>query len=125
MNEGSKNLRRLISAVLLVHGLGHTGGYWMLQRSWLSESLSMGSTRWLFVGLWVVASLGFLATSGGLLSRKPWWRQLAVISSLVSLPSALLFYAPNMNLTGALLVDLSVLGGLIWARWPKSEQIVA
>ncbi len=125
MNEGSKNLRRLISAVLLVHGIGHTGGYWMLQRSWLSESLSAGSARWVFIGLWLVAGLGFLATSGGLFYRKSSWRRLAVLSSLVSLPSTLLFYSPNMNLTGALLVDLSVLGGLLWAHWPKSEQIGA
>ncbi len=94
----------------------------MLQGSWLSESLSVGSTRWLFVSLWLAASLGFLAASGGLLARKPWWRQLAVISSLISLPSALLFYSPNMNLTGALLVDMGVLGGLLWAHWPKPEQ---
>lgn len=125
MNNKKINLRRFIAAVLLVHGLGHTGGYWMLQRSWLSDTLASGSARWVFVGLWMAASLGFLATSGGLLSRKPWWRQLAVISSLVSLPSTILFYSPNMNLTGALLVDLSVLGGLLWAHWPKADEVGA
>ncbi len=97
----------------------------MLTRSWLSESLAAVSPRWVFIGLWLLASLGFLTTSAGLFSRKTWWRRTAVISSLISLPSALLFYSPNMNLTGALLVDLSVLGGLLWAHWPKTEQVGA
>ncbi len=125
MNEESKNLRRLITGILLVHGIGHTGGYWMLRQSWLSESLAAGGARWLFVGLWLVAGLGFLAAGGGLLARKPWWRRLAILSALVSLPSTFLYFGPNLNLTGALLVDLGILGGLLWARWPKPTQIGA
>ena len=125
MNAESKNLRRLIAAILLVHGIGHAGGYWMLRQSWLSESLAAGGARWLFVGLWLVAGLGFLTAGGGLLARKPWWRRLAIISSLVSLPSTFLYFGPNLNLTGALLVDLGILGGLLWAHWPKPAQIGA
>ena len=82
----------------------------MLGQSWLSENLAAGSSRWLFIGLWLAAALGFIATGSGLLSRKPWWRRLAVISSLVSLPTTLLFYRPTMNLTGALL-DHAILDG--------------
>lgn len=125
MNSEYKNVRRLISAVLLVHGVGHTGGYWMLRQSWLGGSLSESSVRWIFISLWLAAGLGFMASGSGLLTRKAWWRRLAVLSSLVSLPSTLLFFSPNLNLTGALLVDLGILSGLLWARWLKVDQLGA
>jgi hypothetical protein len=50
-----------------------------------------------------------------------WQRPPAVVSSLLSLPAAILYYAPNINLTGALAVDLGGLYCLLLARRPKPE----
>lgn len=123
MDQTNNNLLYAIAAVLIVHGLGHAGGYWMLARSWAANSLAMSPLRWIFIGLWLAAALGFVAVGIGLLTHQSWWRSLAVISALLSLPSTILFFSFNINLVGALFVDVAVLVSLLWVRWPNPNVL--
>lgn len=116
MNIKENSTRKLITALLIIHGLGHLGGYWMLTKSWLNLDIVENSIHWLFVGLWAASGFGFLSTAMGYYRHKAWWRGLALISSLFSLPPALLFFTPNLNLAGALLVDLAVSGWIFSTR---------
>jgi hypothetical protein len=66
--------------------------------------------------LWVVALLAFIAAGIVLFAGWPWWRLLAIASSVVSLLAIGLFWQPNMVIGAA--VDVGILLALLWVHWP-------
>jgi len=130
-------LRYLIALVLLAHGIGHTIGILQTLRlttvnpgwngdSWLLTGLA-GSTVTNAVGiaLWTAAMLGFVLAAGVVVGWLPadWWRPLAIGASLCSLAGILLFPAafPTFSTIGALVVDVVVLGAVLWSQWAPSD----
>ena len=130
-------LRYLIALVLLAHGIGHSIGIMQTLRlttvnpgwngdSWLLTGVA-GSTVTNAVGiaLWTAAMLGFVLAAGVVVGWLPedWWRPLAIGPSLCSLAGILLFPAafPTFSTIGALVVDVVVLGAVLWSQWMPSD----
>jgi hypothetical protein len=130
-------LRYLIALVLLAHGIGHTIGIMQTLRlttvkpqwngdSWLLTGIA-GSTVTNAVGiaLWTAAMLGFVLAAGVVAGWLPadWWRPLAIAASLCSLAGILLFPAafPIFSTIAALVVDVVVLGAVVWSQWAPSD----
>ena len=130
-------LRYLIAIVLVAHAIGHSLGILQTLRlatvnptwngdSWLLPGVA-GSTLVNVVGivLWTAALVGFVLAGGVVLGWLPadWWRPLAVGASLCSLAGILLFPAafPIGSTLGALVVDLVVLGAVLWADWTPAD----
>lgn len=136
------NLRFLIGGVLLIHGLGHGGalgallwlratpdgptGGWSAARSWLFPALRSADATNVAMAFWIIAMLGFvLATLSfwGVLLPGDIWRQLAVVSALVSLAGMTVFFGtwPVFNWTASLAVNVAVLVTQLVTRWPPLE----
>lgn len=117
----SEILRYLLGGFLIVHGIGHSGGYWMFVKSWLSPSLVETPMKWLFVVVWLVAMAGYLAAGVGLFQMQGWWRTLAVAASVLSLVASILYIqgAPF----NAAVADVIILAALLVARWPTAEMV--
>jgi hypothetical protein len=130
-------LRYLIALVLLAHGIGHSIGIMQALRittvnpqwngeSWLLTGFA-GSSVASAVGviLWTAAVVGFVLAAGVVVGWLPadWWRALAIGASLCSLAGILLFPAafPVVSTIGALVVDVVVLGAVLWASWTPSD----
>jgi hypothetical protein len=130
-------LRYLIALVLLAHGIGHVIGIMQTLRlttvnpgwngdSWLLTGVA-GSTVTNAVGiaLWTAAMLGFVLAAGVVVGWLPedWWRPLAIGASLCSVAGILLFPAafPTFSTIGALVVDVVVLGAVLWSQWAPSD----
>jgi hypothetical protein len=63
--------RNLIAIVLLVHGVGHSLGFWMPSSSWLLSSLLGNLTvRVINSLLWVLAAICFIAARLGVLGIR-------------------------------------------------------
>lgn len=135
-------LRIVIALVLIVHGIGHSLGWfpafgWAKAEHWseqswlLSNILGPSATRWIGITIWLVALVGFLAAGLGLfgiLVPATWWRTLAVVSAIVSLVGLALFwnaFPGLLNKVGAIGVDVAALVALLWARWPPAEMVGA
>jgi hypothetical protein len=114
-------LRYLIAGVLVVHGIGHIGGYWMFVKSWLSPSLVDTPLKWLFIAVWLVAMVGYFAAGIGLLQMQGWWRTLAVTASAVSLVVSVL-YIQGAPLNAAV-ADVVILAALLLLHWPSAELV--
>lgn len=119
--------RYLISGILIVHGLGHSGGYWFFGRSWLWAEAGNDPWKWVFVALWLVAMVGFVAAGLGLLFQQAWWRPLAVVSAVIALPVTIIFLGEpaGINKLAAAVVDIGVLVALLWAHVPSPELVGA
>jgi hypothetical protein len=130
-------LRYLIALVLLAHGIGHTIGIMQTLRlttvnpgwngdSWLLTGVAGSTvTNAIGIALWTAAMLGFVLGAGVVVGWLPedWWRPLAIGSSLCSLAGILLFPAafPTFSTIGALVVDVVVLGAVLWSQWAPSD----
>jgi hypothetical protein len=120
--------RYLIAAVLIAHGLGHAGGPWFFRRSWLVPSLLGGRARWLFIGQWMVAGLGFLAAALGFLEigiPSILWPALAIAASLLSGVVAILFVngQEGRPLFNAMAMDTVILVALLVFDWPPPSLV--
>lgn len=113
--------RYLVAAFLLLHGIGHSGGYWMFVRSWLSPDLLNTPWKWIFIVVWLVAMVGFVVAGVGVLQQKSSWRWFSIAASVVSLIVASLFIqgAP----LNAAIADVVILGALLWVNWPSAEIV--
>jgi hypothetical protein len=115
--------RYLIAGLLIVHGLGHSGGPWMFVKSWLSPALTGSPLKWLFIAVWLVAGIGFAGAGIGVLQQQAWWRTLAVVVAVISLlVSALFIQGAPFN---AAVFDVIVLAALLWLHWPPANVIGA
>jgi hypothetical protein len=117
-----QTIRILIAGALLVHGVGHTLGFWRPVRSWLLGGQSEKARRAISSIFWVLSAIGFIAASLGFLGfiiPNEWWRSLAIVSSLVSLTGLILFIGnwPTFNTIGAIGLDLLVLISLLFVDW--------
>jgi hypothetical protein len=111
----------LVAGFLILHGIGHVGGSWFFNRSWLSPELAHGAWKWLFTAVWFAAMIGFIAAGIGVLQHLAWWRTAAIAMSVVSLVvSALYIQGPPFNAAAA---DVVILIAMLVAHWPSAELI--
>lgn len=114
--------RLIIALVLILHGIGHTMGFFA---SWTSVPMGFRDQPWIFSGdiimssdvgrafglLWLVALIGFVGSGLGLLFNYDWWKSLAIASSVISLIVIIPWW--NTVATGAqiaaVLVDVIVI----------------
>ena len=129
----------LISAVLLVHGLGHGGalaaliwiglrpesdtGGWSAARSWLVPGLTQSTATTVASIFWIVSLIGFVAALlalWGILLPADAWRPIAVGAAVVSLVGVVLFFGtwPMFYTVAAVGVDIAVLVALLWLHSP-------
>lgn len=113
--------RYVVAAFLFLHGIGHSGGQWMFVRSWLSPELPNTPWKWIFVAIWLVVMIGFVAAGVFVLQQNSSWRTLAIAASVVSLVVAAL-YIQGAPLNAAI-ADLVILAGLVWVNWPSAELV--
>lgn len=127
----------ILGIALVAHGVGH-----ML---WLVSLLGMADWRqvtdsWLItprfgcyvtqaVGtiIWLAAIGAFLAAAFGVFVGVPWWREAAVIGSIVSLLGLFLFWKnpPTQGVIAATIVDIALLVALLIFDWPTAAMIGA
>jgi hypothetical protein len=115
----TQTIRLLIFGALLVHGIGHTLGFWRPARSWLMPGVSESTLRMVGGILWVLVAIGFILAALGyyhLLVPLAWWRPLALYSAILSLVGLLLFFGtwPVFNFIGATAMNIAVLVALLW-----------
>ncbi len=81
--------------------------------------------RWIFIALWLVAMVLFVAAGIGILQQQVWWRTAAVIAAVISLPVTILFLGnpAASNKLACIVVDIAVLVGVLWVHWPSPELI--
>ncbi|MGD8474979.1 MAG: hypothetical protein PVH95_06445 [Anaerolineae bacterium] len=134
-------LRALVAAVLFIHGIGHaTGIIPALQlfevknwnsRSWLLTPI-LGETvsRILSIILFLIALIGFIGSTLALLDwviPHDWWRMLALVSSVISIVTIVLFWNAFVtffpNKVGAFGVDIAVLVCLLILNWPTEAAL--
>ena len=116
-------LRTIIAAFLVIHGIGHSGGYWFFVKSWLSPALAATPIRWLFVGVWLVAMVIYLTAGIALFQQHGEWRALAIVASILSLIVSVLFIqGPALN---AAVADVVILVALLVLGWPSANTLGA
>ncbi len=110
--------RYAIAGFLVLHGIGHSGGFWFFSKSWVSPALAGNPVRLALVAVWLVAMVMFLAAGVGFLQTQGWWRGLAVAASIVSLiVSVLYIQSPAFN---AAVADVVILAGLLVVKFPPA-----
>ena len=139
----TNTIKLLIAVVLLVHGLGHIGalmsiivnwrargtstGAWLPARSWLLPALTPQVAKTIACTFWVLSTLGFVAAAmsfWGILLPGDIWRQLALVTSVISTLGIFLFLGtwPTFNTVAALGVNLVVLITQLWLHWPAQSM---
>ncbi len=114
-------IRFLVAGFLVVHGIGHIGGYWFFARSWLSPALADGPFKWMFILVWLAAMIGFVIAGVVMFQQQSWWRTAAVVTSLVSLLVSVLFIqGPSCN---AAVADVVILVALLAFNWPSANVV--
>ena len=140
----AESIRVLVFGALMIHGLGHGGalgallwiafrpgdptGGWQAARSWLIPALPAASATMVAGSFWVISMLGFVAAAlafWGIVVPGDLWRPLAIGSAVVSLVGIALFFGtwPPFNTVAALAVNIAVLVGLLWLRWPSAAAV--
>jgi len=135
-------LKTLIAIFLIAHGLVHAGlaaapnpnepdtkpgaFFTSINRSWLPPKLEIDAVivQWIGIILVAFATLGFvLAGLGifGVTGLNEIWRTVAVVSAGVSLLLLVLFWHPWLIV--GVLIDISILIALLWAKWPSVDLI--
>jgi hypothetical protein len=142
-------LRVIIAGVLAFHGVGHAMGIipalqlhffqnqtgtwaqnWSSHSRLLTPLLGETISRIIAIILFAVSLIGFVGSALGLMGwlvPHEWWRQLAIVSAVVSLVALTLFWNAFIYLfphkVGAIAVNVAVLVGLLWANWPSEADI--
>lgn len=135
-------VKLLIAGALFVHGIGHVAalgtlivhklghghltGSWLPARSWLLSSLSASAATTVASLFWILSAIGFVAAASfwGILVPGDAWRQLALVSSIVSILGIVLFLGtwPTFNTLAALVMNLVVLVTQLWLHWPPQAM---
>ncbi len=123
----AQTIRILIAGVLLVHGIGHTLGFWKPARSLPFLDVPGPSLRLAAGIIWVLVAAGFIASSMsfyGVILPANWWRTLAVVFAVISLAGLILFGRswPIFNFIGASALNIAVLVALLYVRWPPLDM---
>jgi len=126
-------LQYLAALVLIGHGIGHTTGFF---ESWTSIKVGFHDRPWIFddktklkstVGkafgiLWVVCIPIFILAGVAILMEGTWWRETALIGSVISAAAMLPWW--NAMIGGAkagLLLNIAIIVVLLV---PGGEQII-
>jgi hypothetical protein len=96
------------------------------ERSWLLPqfSLNAATIQWIGIILVGLSTMGFvLAGLGifGVAGLSAIWRTVAIVSAIVSLLLLIIFWHPWLPV--GVLIDLSLLIALLWAKWPPVDLI--
>jgi len=140
-----QTIKIIIAATLLLHGLAHGRAFLALLataagvdtsstlpvRSWLFPALSLRAAAVIASMFWLLSTVGFIASAlsfWGTFVPGGVWRQLAVVSAIISTVGIALFSgiwpgAPSRKLSTvdtiiALVINLAVLVALLWMQWP-------
>ena len=128
-------LRWVIGIAVVAHGVGHVlfmpllNGVLRLEtngETWVAGGvLGDGGTiivASVFAGL---AGAAFVAAGVGVIVQAGWWRQLAILASVVSivLVAAMWNGIPTTSAAFALAFDVVVLLTLLVAHWPAPDSI--
>lgn len=127
-------LRIILSLIIAAHGIGHSlflipllgvAEWGQSTRSWLIT----GTNEARVIGgiLWLVAMIGFGLSAYGLWNQQEWWRNGAIIASVVSTLGLILFWATPVSspVISALIFNLLVLGALLLLHFPSIEAVGA
>jgi hypothetical protein len=134
-------IKLLIAGALLLHGLGHAGVFVALivnrlghntapftaARSWLFPSLPAPAAIAVAGLFYVPATIGFVAAAmsfWGILVPGDLWRQIAVVSAVVSAIGMALFLGnwPTFNTIAALAMNVAVIVTQVWTHWPPQSM---
>ena len=135
-------MKIIITLFLIAHGLVHTGlasapnpndpdakpgsFFTSISRSWLLPQLGLNeaAVKWMGIILVALATLGFVLAGLGVFGvpgLSEIWRTVAVVSAGVSLLLLVLFWHPWLIV--GVLIDISILIALLWAKWPSVDLI--
>jgi hypothetical protein len=145
----SKNMKFLISFLLIVHGLivaGQSAGsfkpvtgpvgvenpawisWWptRLGQSWLLSGLGLENAFVITVSgaLWLLSGIALVAAGLGVLGfivPAVWWRSLAALGAALSLFMLLVHFHP-LSIIGTA-SSLAVLVALLWVHWPPTSVL--
>ncbi len=123
----TQTIRILIAGALLVHGIGHTLGFWKPARSLPFLNVPEPVLRFAGGIIWVLVAVGFVISSMsfyGIFAPAKWWRPLAVVFAVISMVGLILFGRswPIFNFIGASGLNVAVLVALLWLQWPPFEM---
>jgi len=142
-----QTIKFIITAVLILHGLAHGNATLALLRqaggstpilpvrSWLFRSLSSRTAAVIAGVFWLLSTVGFIAAAlsfWGTLFAGIDWRQMAIVSAVISTAGIALFSgiwpgAPSRRLSNldtviALVVNIAVFVALLWMHWPPYDM---
>ncbi|RPI78273.1 MAG: hypothetical protein EHM41_25640 [Chloroflexi bacterium] len=122
----AQTIRLLIAGALVVHGIGHTMGFWLPVDSWLLNQMSEPARRMISSIFWILSTIGFLSAALGFWGIIPGdgWRVIAVVTSIISLTGLILFIG-NWALTstiGTIGLNILILVSLLWINWLPGVQ---
>jgi hypothetical protein len=122
-----QTIRILIAGALLVHGVGHTLGYWRPASTILFFRAPEPFLKIAGGAFWSAAAIGFILASMsffGILLPSGWWRTLAIVFAVISLLGLVLFGRswPVSNFIGAFGLNIVILVALLWLHWPPVEM---
>lgn len=128
-------IRWIIALAIAAHGIGHTlffavtsglmkvagadGGTWLLPNA------TGGAVRAIGAALWLLVTVGFVASAVGIVSASPWWRNLVIIAAIVSLVLLVLFWngLGRSWVINAAIFNLVVLAALLIFKWPPVSVV--
>jgi hypothetical protein len=119
-----------IGLLLIVHGFAHykvttAWGVRNVAEAPLLSGLGLSPPAIQAIGdlLWVLAMLAFIIAGTTMLIHPAWWRAPTIAAAVASIVVIGLYWMPSV-VAGAL-VDLGVLVGLLFLRWPTQGTIGA
>ena len=118
----TQTIRIVVAGALLLHGIGHTLGFWKPARSLPFLTVSQPTLSLIGGIIWALTAVGFVASSMafyGLLVPANLWRPLAVVFAVISLVALLLFGRswPIFNFICACAANVVILAALLWLHW--------
>lgn len=127
-------LRIIIGLLIAAHGLGHIlflvpllgfAEWGQTSRSWLLTGES--SARLIGGLIWLVTILLYGGAVFGLWTVHSWWREVAVIASVISIVGLILFWInpPTAPVISALIFNILVLVALLIVRFPTMNAVGA
>ena len=131
-------MKFIVGIFFMLHGLVHIWYVVLSQRlvefqpdmgwtgeSWLLTPLIGDSvTRALATGLYLLATLGFVAAALAVFTEQAWWSQAAIVAAVFSAVVILLFWDGGMQMLMqrgllGLLIDVAIVVALAVLDWPS------